>query len=104
PFDFRHLEQTIDQIEAAAVTSITRSSFVFLNVAAFEFTRAVHGRKPSGHVTKQPQSSADDRRAKLAPFTWRGAKTRKHFAHQSAMTPLVFFNLANRIAFSFVVD
>ena len=95
PFDFRHREQTIDQVRPTALARITSGRFVLDNVSTFKPARTVHRRKPTGNVTQQTKRSANHCGAQFAPFVWSSAETLQHLTNQFAMMPLFVFDLFN---------
>ena len=99
PFDLGHFQQAFNEIKLAAIARVPGGSFVLSDVAAFEFSRAIHGRKPAHHVAKQAQSPADNRSAHFARSFGAAPELGKHFADDPAVTPFIFLDGANRFSF-----
>jgi hypothetical protein len=104
PFNLCHFQKTVDQIERAAVSGVTRRRFILSDVPALKSARAVHWRQPPGYVTKKFQRPADDGCPQFTTFFRPTAKTGKHFTNQSAMVHFIRFNLANCLALIRRVD
>lgn len=92
PLDFRHRQQTIDQVHSAALACITCGGFVLDDVLAFEPACAVHWRKPAAHVTQKTERSSDYRRAQFASFVRSSAEIFEHLADQTTMMPFLVFD------------
>ena len=92
PLDFRHRQQTINQVHSTALACITCGSLILDNVFAFEPAGAVHRRKPAAHVTQETECSTDDCRAQFASFVWSSAEILQHLADQTPVMPFLVFD------------
>src|SRR5436190_10680131 len=99
PFDLSHFQKAFNELDLAAITRIARGGFVLSNVAAFKFSRAIHGREPTHHMAKQGQCSAHNAGANLAITSGAAPEFGEHLADELAMTPFVFLDGANRFPF-----
>lgn len=99
PLDLGHGEQTIDELVASATGRILGRMFILDNIAAFEFTRAVHGEQPSRNVTEHLKRSSDDAGANLSRRIGQSAESGKHFSDEASMMPFLIFDLVDMSTF-----
>jgi len=99
PFNFSHLQQTVDQVSATALARETSGRFVLDNIPALESSGAIHRRKPPHDVAQKTESATDDGGTSFTRLTRLSVETFKHLTHEFAMTPFVLLDSVNRLAF-----
>jgi hypothetical protein len=95
PLDFRHFQEALNQIGAAASARISRCGFILANVSALETAGAIHRRQPTRHVTKESEHSSDPVRALFAELIRPALQGPEHFPNLPAMTPFIVLNILN---------
>ena len=104
PLDFRHRQQTIDQVLSAALACVTCGGFVLDDIVTLEPARTIHRRKPAADVTQETERSSDEGGAQLASFVWSGAEVFQHLADEAPMMPFFFFDRLNLCSFFGVAE
>ena len=104
PFHFRHRQQAVDQVFAAASECVLSCGLVFNDVSTLETARAIHRCEPTTEVTHQTQTATDDRSPHFAYSVWTSIEARQHFANLPAMVPLLVLDLFDLPALLGITD
>lgn len=102
PLHFRHLEQAIGHVRAAAGECEGRGLFVFDDVRSFEPARAVHRDEPASDVAQHADRSTDEPEDRFPQRVWPRAEVAQQSDHQFPMVPLLRLDDLNPRALRFV--